>query len=87
MLVAQIFAVVSQSQQKGVSANVACDALLYVNALIYEASPFNEGPKGLRAAHKQIADDTKAMLAFARDASLRLGKPLLLTMSETPTVN
>lgn len=87
MLVEQVVAVVARSQQQGIGANVACDALQYVNALIYEASPFNEGPRGLRAAHKQISDDAKAMLAFARDASLRQGKPLLLSMTEAPTVN
>ena len=52
LLVAQITAIVARSQEQGVSANVACDALQYVNALIYEASPFNEGVKGLRDAHK-----------------------------------
>jgi hypothetical protein len=41
----------------------------------------------LRAAHKQISDDAKAMLAFARDASLRQGKPLLLSMTDAPTIN
>ncbi len=87
LLVAQIMTVVAKSQQDGVSANVACDALQYVNALIYEASPFNEGPKGLRDAHKQISADAKAMLGFIRDASLRQGKPLLLTMTEAPTIN
>ena len=87
MLVAQLVTVVARSQEQGVSANVACDALQYANALIYEASPFNEGPKGLREAHKQISSDAKAMLTFIRDASLRQGKPLLLSMTEAPTVN
>lgn len=87
LLVAQIMAVVAKSQETGASANVACDALQYVNALIYEASPFNAGPKGLRDAHKQISADAKAMLGFIRDASLRQGKPLLLTMTEPPTIN
>lgn len=87
ILVAQIFAVVAQSQQSGVSANVACDALQYVNALIYEASPFNEGPKGLRDAHKQISADAKALLGLVRAASLRQGQPLLFTMTTPPTVN
>lgn len=86
-LVAKIMDVVAMSQQNGASANVACDALQYVNALIYEASPFNEGPKGLRDAHKQINADAKAMLDFIRAASLRQGKPLLLTMTEAPTIN
>ncbi len=87
ILVAEIMAVVAKSQQDGVSANIACDALQYVNALIYEASPFNEGPKGLRDAHKQISADAKAMLAFIRDASLRQGKPLLFSMTAAPTLN
>lgn len=87
MLVAQIFAVVAQSQQSGVNANLACDALQYVNALIYEASPYNEGPKGLRDAHQQISADAKAMLTFVRDASLRQGEHLLFTMTNEPTIN
>ena len=87
ILVAQIMAVVAKSQENGANANVACDALQYVNALIYEASPFNDGPKGLRDAHKQISADAKAMLAFIRDVSLRQGKPLLFTMTEPPTIN
>ena len=87
LLVTQLITVVDRSQQQGISANVACDALQYVNALMHEASPVNEGPKGLRAAHKQISDDAKAMLTFARDLSLRQGKPLLLSMTEAPTVS
>jgi hypothetical protein len=86
-LVAQITAVVAKSQENGANANVARDAVQYVNALIYEASPFNEGPKGLRDAHKQISANAKAMLAFIRDASLRQGKPLLFTMTEARTLN
>lgn len=87
LLVAQIMAVVAKSQENGANANVACDALQYVNALIYEASPFNEGPKGLRDAHKQISDDAKAMLAFIRDVSMRQGEPLLFTITAQGTVN
>ncbi len=87
LLVAQITACVAVSQEKGVSANVACDALQYVNALIYEASPYNEGPKGLRDAQKQIAIDAKSMLEFIRASSLRQGKPLLFSMIEQPTIN
>lgn len=86
-LVAQILEVVARSQQSGVNANVACDALQYVNALIYEASPFNQGSKGLRDAHKQISADAKAMLEFIRDASLLQGQPLLFTMTAPPTIN
>lgn len=86
-LTSDILTVVAQSQQEGISANVAIDALQYVNALIYEASPYNEGPKGLRDAHKQISADAKAMLGFIRDASLKQGKPLLLAMTEQPSVN
>lgn len=84
LLVAQVLAVVSQSQAKGVSADLACDALQYVNALIHEASLQNEGPKGLRDAHKQVGVDAKAMLEFIRAASLRQGKPLLFSMTEPP---
>lgn len=87
ILVAQIMAIVAKSQENGANANVACDALQYVNALIYEASPFNEGPKGLRDAHKQISADAKAMLAFIRDASLRQGKSLLFTMTGQRILN
>lgn len=87
MLVAEIIAVVAKSQERGVTANVACDALQYVNALICEASQFNEGPKGLRDAHKQISSDVKSMLSFVRDASLRQGEPLLFTMTMRPTIN
>lgn len=86
-LVAEIVGIVAKSQEQGTSANVACDALQYANALIYEASPYNEGPKGLRDAHKQISADAKTMLAFIRAASLRQGKPLLFSMTEQPTVN
>lgn len=87
MLVAQLVTFVARSQEQGISADVACDALQYVNALIYEASPHNEGPKGLREAHKQIGADSKAMLENIRAASLRQGKPLLFSMTEPPTVN
>lgn len=87
LLVAQIFTLLAKSQENGISANVACDALQYVNALIHEASPHNEGPKGLREAHKQIGADSKAMLEYIRAASLRQGKPLLFSMTEPPTVN
>ena len=87
MLVAQLVTVVAKSQENGISANVACDALRYVNALIYEASPHNEGPKGLRDAHKQIGADSRAMLEYIRAASLRQGKSLLLSMTEPPALN
>ena len=60
---------------------------LYINALIYEANPFNEGPKGLRDADKQIAADAKAMLNFVRDTSVRQGEHLLFTMTNQPTIN
>lgn len=86
-LVVQFVAVVATSQDKSISATVACDALQYVNALIYEASPDHEGPKGLREAHKQIGADAKAMLEFIRASSLRQGKPLLFSMIEKPTLN
>jgi hypothetical protein len=87
LLVAQILNVAAKSQDNGINANVACDALQYVNALIYEASPHNEGPKGLREAHKQIAADSRAMLEYIRAASLRQGKPLLFSMTEPPAIN
>lgn len=87
LLVAQIFTVVAKSQENGITANVACDALQYVNALVYKASPHNEGPKGLREAHKQMAADSKAMLEYIRAASLRRGKPLLFSMTKPPTIN
>ena len=64
LLVAQIMAVVAKSQEDSANANLACDALMYVNALIYEANPYNAGPKGLRDANKQISADAKAMLNF-----------------------
>ena len=86
-LVAQIIAVAAKSQGGGVSANVVCDALMFVNALIYEASPYNSGPKGLSDANKQIAADAKAMLNFIRDAGKRQGEHLLFTMSNQPTIN
>ncbi len=87
LLVSQILSVIATSQENGISANVACDALQYVNALIYEASPQNEGPKGLREAHKQIGADSRAMLEYIRAASLRQGKPLIFSMTEPPTIN
>jgi hypothetical protein len=86
-LTAQILAAVAQSQQNGANANLACDALQFVNALICEASPYNEGTKGLRDAHKQISDDAKALLAFVRDTSLRQGRPLLFTMTQARMLN
>ena len=86
-LVAQIMAVAAKSQESGVSANVVCDALMYVNALIYEANPYNAGVKGLRDANKQIAADAKAMLNFIRDAGKRQGEHLLFTMTKQPTIN
>ena len=86
-LVAQIMAVVAKSQEGNANANLACDALMFVNALIYEASPYNAGPKGLRDANKQIATDAKAMLNFIRETSLRQGEHLLFTMTNQPTIN
>lgn len=86
-LVAQITALFAGSQEKGISASLACDALQYVNVLVHEASPHHEGPKGLREAHKQIGADAKAMLEFVRAASLRQGKPLLYSMIEKPALN
>ena len=85
--VAQIIAVVAKSQDGSANANLSCDALMFVNALIYEASPYNSGPNGLRDANKQIAADAKAMLNFVRDASLRQGEHLLFTMTNQPTIN
>lgn len=86
-LTAQILATIAQSRKSSANANLVCDALLFVNALICEASPFNDGQTGLRDAHKQISNDAKAMLAFVRDASTRQGKPLLFTMSEARVIN
>ena len=86
-LVAQMMAAVAKSQENGVSANFGCDALMYVNALIYEASPYNAGPKGLRDANNQIAADAKAMLNFIRDVGTRQGEHLLFTMTNQPTIN
>jgi hypothetical protein len=88
ILAAQIMAAVTKSQEDGaVSANIAKDALLFVNALLYDASPYNEGPKGLRDAYNQISADAKSMLQFIRDTSLRQGQPLLFTMTQRPTLN
>lgn len=87
LLVAQIMAVVAKSQEGSANANLACDALMYVNALIFEASPYNPGSKGLRDANKQIAADAKAMLNFIRDTSLCQGEHLLFTMTKQPTIN
>ena len=87
LLVAQIMAVVAKSQEGSANANLACDALMYVNALIFEASPYNPGSKGLRDANKQIAADAKAMLNFIRDAGKRQGEHLLFTMTKQPTIN
>ena len=87
LLVAQIMAVGAKSQASGVSANVVCDALIYVNALINKANPYNSGPNGLRDANKQIAADAKAMLNFIRDASLRQGEHLLFTITKPSTIN
>ena len=86
-LVSQIMAVATKSQGGGVSANVVCDALMYVNALIFEANPYNAGPKGLRDANKQISADAKAMLNFIRDAGKRQGEHLLFTMTKQPAIN
>lgn len=87
MLVAQILAILDKSRKAGVTTNVACDALLFVDALLYDANPFNEGPKGLKDAHNQISADAKSMLNYIRDASLLQGKPLLATMIEHPTID
>ena len=86
-LVAEIVGVFAKSQEGTADANLACDALMFVNALIYEANPYNAGPKGLRDANKQIAADAKAMLNFIRDAGVRQGEHLLFTMITQPTVN
>jgi hypothetical protein len=88
ILVAQIMAAVTKTHKDGtVSDNIAKDALLFVNALLYDASPNNEGPKGLRDAQNQISADAKSMLQFIRDTGLRQGKPLLFTMTQRPTLN
>ena len=86
-LVAQIMAAVAKSQEGSANANLTCDPLMYVNALIYEANPYNAGPKGLRDANKQISADAKAMLNFIRDTSARQGEHLLFTMTNQPTIN
>ena len=87
ILVAQIMAVVAKSQEGSADANLACDALMSVNALIYEASPYNASPKCLRDANKQIAADATAMLNFVRETSVRQGEHLLFTMTNQPTIN
>ena len=86
-LIAEIMAVFAKSQEGTANANLACDALMFVNAMIYEANPYNAGPKGLRDANKQIAADAKAMLNFILDVGMRQGEHLLFTMTNQPTIN
>lgn len=87
-LVAEIMAVVATSQQRpGGSANLACDALLFVNAMIAEANPHHEGGKGLRVAREGIADDAKVMLKVLREHAERHGQSLLFSITPKPTLN
>ena len=67
MLVAEIFAVVAKSQESGATANVACDALQYVNALICETShPFRIR---MREVGEESANGINGQNSFEADQS------------------
>ena len=88
ILVAEITSVVAASQQRpGGNANLACDALLFVIAMIAEANPHHQSGKGLKAARDGIAGDAKVMLKVLREHAERNGQPLLFSMTHKPTLN
>ena len=62
-LTADILEVVANVQSKsGSMANMANDALTFVNAMIAEANPHHAGRQGVKAVHKGMSDDALAML-------------------------
>lgn len=87
-LVADILAVVAKAQEHpDTTANMANDALTFVNAMIAEANPHNAGRNGLKSAHKGLSDDADAMLRMLRDHTAMTGTPMLFTIAPPPSIN
>jgi hypothetical protein len=87
-MVADVLAVVAKAQaHPDTTANMANDALTFVNALIAEANPHNAGRHGLKAAHKGLSDDASAMLRMLRDHSNATGTSMLFTITPSPVIN
>ena len=87
-LVADILEVVAKAQgQPGTTANMANDALTFVNAMIAEANPHHAGRQGLKAAHKGMSEDAVAMLKALRDHTATTGTPMLFSITPPPSIN
>ena len=87
-LVTDILEVVAKAQGKpGTTANMANDALTFVNAMISEANPYQSDRKGLRAVHKGLSDDALAMLRALRDHTQKTGQPMLFKIKPSPVIN
>lgn len=87
-IVANILEVVAKAQrQPGTTANMANDALTFVNAMIAEANPHHAGRPGLKAAHRGMSDDARTMLRALRDHTQTSGTSLLFTITPPPLVN
>lgn len=87
-IVSDILEVVALAQAKpGTTANMTNDALTFVNAMIAEANPHHAGRQGLKAAHKGLSDDARAMLTALRDHTHATGTPMLFTTTPPPVIN
>ena len=87
-LVADVLAVVAKAQaHPDTTANMANDALTFVNAMIAEANPHHAGRQGLKAAQKGMSDDASAMLRALRDHTNATGTPMLFTITPPPSIN
>ena len=87
-LVTDILEVVAKAQANpGTTANMANDALTFVNAMISGANPHHAGRQGLKAAHKGLSDDASAMLRALRDHTQATGTPMLFTITPPPSIN
>jgi hypothetical protein len=87
LVVEFVAAIRRQSARNDVEPAVVNSALLYVNALFYEASPYYHGKKGLREATDLSCYESKLMFAYLREVHENSGQPLLFSLMQTGSVN
>jgi hypothetical protein len=80
-LVAEFVAVIQrQNAKREIEPAVVNSALLYVNALFYEGSPYYQGKNRLDEAILLSQHESELMLRFLREMHQEIGMPVLFQM-------
>jgi hypothetical protein len=77
----------NQSNLNQIEPAIVNSALLYSNALFYEASPYYKGKRGLRMATELSCYESKLMFNYLRDVHEDTGQPMLFSLMQSGYVN